>query len=520
MYSRAPIAAFFAGLVLAVPSFAQQRPVAPPLSATQESYAKARAVLDAALKAHTTGKPGLGFNSFSMKFSGTEAHRHQSPRPDGPPLTTPYSGQLGGDISRGWHLFERVAFASDMNRVGNRWIIKGNEVINVDFVRETHSSQSFPPGAIQTLMRRIPQSLLREAAGRGATLRLQAEAEVDGKKCNVITFSTATGGAINLFFDTGTNLLARWEVLGSDVFFGDVTTETIIKGYSTIGGLPLPTGQVIRVGGVIIQDVDYSAWNVGPLPDSFYDVPANIKPAPSVAQPAANPAGRTGPSIVELGQGLYAIEGLGGYRVLFQEFGDFVMTFEAPLNDDTTQTVLRLVRGKIPNKPVRYVALTHHHEDHAGGFRAYIAEKIGVITTPQNVPFFRNSFAARFTIAPDLLYRNRHSQMSHLLDAITDGRDTISNGGVTVELIDIGPGPHAEEMLVFWFPAQRILFQGDLWGLEPDGSVRPARNSELHFADWVAKSGLPIERIFGVHGPAGTPAQLQEAARLRRATGN
>lgn len=275
-----------------------------------------------------------------------------------------------------------------------------------------------------------------------------------------------------------------------------------------------------RLGGQLTQDVDYSDWRLdAAMPESMFETPRGVRPAvvSASASPSAGARSTDQPSVRELGGGLFSVEGIAGYRVLFQEFQNFVVIFEAPQNDDFSLRILSLVREKIPAKPVRYVALTHHHSDHAGGFRTYVAEKIVVITTPGNVPYFLDSYRSRYTIAPDTLTRNRHPELSHHLDAVQGGRDTITNGDATVELIDIGPSPHADEMLVFWFPRQRVLFQGDLWNREADGTTRPANDTTMHFAQWLQKSGLPVEQIIGVHGPFGTPAELQEAVRLRKA---
>ena len=38
--------------------------------------------------------------------------------------------------------------------------------------------------------------------------------------------------------------------------------------------------------------------------------------------------------------------------------------------------MLDAVRRTVPGKPVRYVAFSHHHDDHGGGLRPYIAEGI------------------------------------------------------------------------------------------------------------------------------------------------
>jgi glyoxylase-like metal-dependent hydrolase (beta-lactamase superfamily II) len=53
---------------------------------------------------------------------------------------------------------------------------------------------------------------------------------------------------------------------------------------------------------------------------------------------------------------------------------DHLVVFDAPIGDGHSATVLGLLRAKYPNKPVKFLVLTHHHMDHAGGLRAYAAQ--------------------------------------------------------------------------------------------------------------------------------------------------
>lgn len=518
LQTRNHLIAAFATTVLVLAASAQQPAPAPKLGPTQESYARARAVLDAAIKAHTAELGLGGIKTLSVKMSGGLFHRHQSPKAAGDPIPTPFTAELIADFERNWTVWERSGSFPGGIGFSNRWIFKGSEGMNVDLVRKTQASQGNPVAFAENQKRRFPHTMLGLAHNRAATLRWLGESEADGQKRRAISFATATGGVFNLFFDATTNLLMSWEAMQSDPLLGDVVAATTLKGYVTVNGLPMPTGQTTKLGGVLTQDVDYADWRLNtPLTASTFELPAGLRAAtvsPSAA-PSAGPSVSAGPSIQEIGSGLYSIEGFPGYRVFFQEFRDFLMVFEAPQNDDFTQTILRMVREKIPNKPIRYTAITHHHDDHAGGLRGYWANRTVVVTTPANLPFLRAIGSSRFTIQPDSLARLAKPAPS--ADAV-QGRAVFTDSNQTVELIDIGPSPHADEMLVFWFPKQRILFQGDLWNREGDGSTRPANDTTAHFAEWLQKSGLPVERIFGVHGPSGTPAELQQAVQMRSGT--
>ena len=505
----------------------QQQQPAPKPGPTEESYRKARAVLAEALRAHF-GEAGIAsVKTLAVKIRGGQFHRQQSPKADDNPISTPFQAELISDFERSWTVWERTGSFPGGIEFSNRWLIKGNEGTNADLLRKTTAPLPNAAAFAENQNRRHPYYWLRLADSRAASLRWLGETDVEGAKYNNVAVTTATGGQFNLFFDAGSKLLMRIESLQSDPMRGDVVAETIIKGYAPVNGMPLPIGQVTKLGRVRTQDVDYSDWRVNAALDAaLFEAPAGLRPAvqSASASPSAGARAAEPPSVRDLSGGLYSVEGIAGYRVLFMEFSDHVMVFEAPVNDATAQIVKRLVKEKVPAKPIRYVAVTHHHDDHAGSLRSFLADCVVVITTPGNQNALRAALAAPFTIAPDELARKQQAGQWRcpppLSDYLAERSATFTDGTRRVELHNIGPSPHADEMLVAWFPAQKILYQGDLWNREADGTTRPANDTTLHFAEWVAKSGLPVERIIGVHGPEGTPAQLQEAVRLRRAAGN
>ncbi len=77
----------------------------------------------------------------------------------------------------------------------------------------------------------------------------------------------------------------------------------------------------------------------------------------------------------------------------------------------------------------------------------------------------------------------------------------LTDGTRTVELINAGANPHPEEALVVWLPAERILFQGDLFYYdgEPGFPQRDRLITMAHFGRWLERTGLRPERIYGTH---------------------
>lgn len=95
---------------------------------------------------------------------------------------------------------------------------------------------------------------------------------------------------------------------------------------------------------------------------------------------------------------------------------------------------------------------------------------------------------------------------------IENGKRVFSDGKQTVELIDIGPHPHAKEMVIAWLPKQRIVFQGDLFGLpNNDAPPGPPQESTLAFARALERHKLAAKRIAAVHGRTATIEQFRRA---------
>jgi flavorubredoxin len=135
------------------------------------------------------------------------------------------------------------------------------------------------------------------------------------------------------------------------------------------------------------------------------------------------------------------------------------------------------------------------------------------VTTPGNIAYFEKMARATRTIDPDALTRNPRKPS---IEAVQNKKRVFTDGNHTVEVYDIGPSPHAKEMLVVYLPQEKIIFQGDLLIL-PDGStVNPANETTVHFAEWLSKSGLAVDKIVGVHGRMGTTADLRRALELKQ----
>jgi glyoxylase-like metal-dependent hydrolase (beta-lactamase superfamily II) len=95
---------------------------------------------------------------------------------------------------------------------------------------------------------------------------------------------------------------------------------------------------------------------------------------------------------------------------------------------------------------------------------------------------------------------------------LEDGRRVIEDGTRRLELIDVGPNPHARQMVVAWLPAEKVVFQGDLFFVPNNGApFGPPQPSTASFVRKLRELNLPVEKIAAVHGDTATVAQFREA---------
>jgi glyoxylase-like metal-dependent hydrolase (beta-lactamase superfamily II) len=151
---------------------------------------------------------------------------------------------------------------------------------------------------------------------------------------------------------------------------------------------------------------------------------------------------------------------------------------------------------------------THHHDDHAGGLRAFVASGAIVITTRGNARIFRRMAAAPYTIQPD----EQAVQQKPVQFLFVEGKLVLEGGGTRVEIIDLGPSPHANEMLIGYVPASKFVFQGDLFNTGVGDPTTWGNLTTVHFAEWLSKSGLAVDSVGGTHSAVRTRAELDGAA--------
>ena len=159
--------------------------------------------------------------------------------------------------------------------------------------------------------------------------------------------------------------------------------------------------------------------------------------------------------------------GGGSHNSLAVEFKDYVTVIEGPLNQQRSNAVIAEVKKTFPNKPIRYLVNTHHHFDHLGGVRTYVAEGATVITDARNRNFYNRVVLAPQprSLQPDRLSTRPFAPTGPGELAVQGFTDqyTISDGNETIELYHVDGLNHSDNMLVAYLPKEKILVNADLY---------------------------------------------------------
>lgn len=467
-------------------------------SFTVDSFNKAKAALDRSVTAYG-GKDALNsIANVSIKLTGDSVHRNQSRRP-GDFDRTPYNAELVLDLknSRATQV-QKGHYPGGFNwHTG--WVADAGNRISFDLIRKTSNPiVPLPPAVFRGTTRWLPQIVLLHALERTETLRYLGKADYDKRPHEVIDYVTNDGNRFALYIDQETGLLSKFETFITDSFAGDSVAETRFTGQRKVGNHIVPARRVTAINGDITNDFAFSdvAFNVELRPETF-QVPQGMR---AITFPTPTP-------VTKHAEKIYTTSA-GGYNVLFVDFNDHIFVMETPGNERVSLQAIGQIKKTIPGKPIRYVAVTHHHDDHAGGIRTYMAEGATLIVLPGEEAFFKKVSGGRFSAASDSLSRNPREPK---FEPIQSGKRVLTDGTTTVELYDIGKGPHAEEMLVAYFPDHKMIYQGDLLNRPATGDYAIANDTSAHFLNWIDSKKLAVEVTIPVHGPPTTIADFRKA---------
>ena len=308
---------------------------------------------------------------------------------------------------------------------------------------------------------------------------------------------------VNLFFGRSTGLPMTSEIVADDPVLGDRRTTTWYGRWQDAGGLSLPRQIDVEVNGRLQSQTVLTSVVLNPeLDPASFAVPDSM--AARAPQPAAAPA-PISVLLVNLGPGVWRAEG-GSHHSLVVEQGNTLLVIEGPQSSARTSAVLDTLKSRFPSKPVYGVVMTHHHHDHSGGIRAYMARGVRVIAHQRNARFVAGIAVAAKTVVPDRLSRSPGAPpMVPVQDSLVLG-----TGAEKVVLYPLASS-HAGGLLAAWVPGAGVVFTSDV--VSPAASAQPPRQGSAELVAFAKAVGITPARYAAGHGVVIDWSVLEAAAR-------
>jgi glyoxylase-like metal-dependent hydrolase (beta-lactamase superfamily II) len=293
------------------------------------------------------------------------------------------------------------------------------------------------------------------------------------------------------------NMVTKIETKRADPVLGDADMVATFSDYKDFSGVKFPAKIVVSEGGFPTWELNVN--NVTP------NGPVDL-PVPDPVKAATLPPVQT--LTTKLGDGLWFISG-GSHHSVVVEFKDYIAVVEAPLSEERSMAVLAEAKKLVPGKPVKYVLTTHHHFDHTGGLRTYVAEGATVVTHQSNVAYFEKTLAAPATVSPDMQAKSpKMPQIQGVSDkyVMTDGKQTI-------EVYPTDGDTHTGEYTLIYLPKQRVLVEADAFSPGPVDAPAPATPppNAVKLNSEIQRLKLNVATIAPIHGRGPVPlAELKK----------
>jgi hypothetical protein len=327
--------------------------------------------------------------------------------------------------------------------------------------------------------------VLKLASQRLSGLRHEGMATFEGRRVARISFTLDKNTRVTLAIDAETNRVAGLEWLAPDPLVGVDTSRWIYSGTLAADGLVLPQRASVIRRGIRILDIRLVAARLG---DS-----AQLSDADFALDPAYKEAPTPALAIAEVRPGLWEVAnaGQGFYRVQFVELADRLVAYDAPVSAAESAAIIRKLREKVPNKPISHVVLSHFHNDHVGGVKAFAEAGATIVTTADAQAVVRRiaEVQARTTSVVD-------APAPALKFASVEGSLELGDATRKVTVFETRGDPHVDRLLVLVDGASKAVMAADAYS-----DLMPFNATFDWLAQWIRANQPASALMLGAHHP-------------------
>ena len=405
--------------------------------------------------------------------------------------------------------------------------VQFDEIVTPKYGFVTDEKSSRPMSGVRVaaqlreLKRIAPNLLIRMLDNPGSTSFEGGVRTADGIQPGVNFKDGAT--TFTVIFNKKTQLPAIVRTQDDDSVRGTANFEVRFDDWKPVAGVLVPHQLTYTLSDTALARVKYTRVDVNPAIDAAQfaapdEIKASLKPPATGNVPyqwvirrlalgvfldsdkVFVPEGGS-LKLVELAPNIQHVVG-GTHNNLIVNLRDGVVVFDAPINDQQSRWVMNAAREKY-GKPVKQLVLTHHHSDHTGGVRSYMAEGAALLVPEPDKKYFVKVALAEHIVADELQNKKTSVDITEI-----KSETTLKDGATEIRLIRI-PNHHADGMLIAHIMPANIVYVTDLYS--PGFDARKT-NGLLSFNDALRRLGIKNATIAGGHGGSGPQSRLEEIA--------
>src|SRR6058998_931969 len=398
------------------------------------------------------------------------------------------------------------------------------------YVTDEKSSQAMSGIRVATHQRELERAspwLLVKAMDEPGKVRAAGSQRLGQQSLPAVSYVDGPT-TFTILFDPKTHLPTAVRTRDDDNINGDSNFDLVLTDWKAVGRAQVAHSLSYRINDVEVAKLTYREVSANP------SIAADTFAAPDAVKAAAKPpatgnvpyqwvlrrlfltrftdsdnvifANGAGLKLVELTPNVQHVEG-GNANNLIVAMKDHLVIFDAPYGERQSRWVIDAAKAKYPGKPIRYLVLTHHHMDHTGGMRTYVAEGAKVIVPTPDKAYFEKDVKAPRTIVPDDLQKKPRS--TEIIE-VSDQR-TLKDDSAEIRLYNI-KNPHVQGYLLTHVVTGNILYVTDL--ISPRGPIDRSEGTAA-VGEALRKYGITGATIAGGHGTLAKQADIGPALAAR-----
>ena len=384
---------------------------------------------------------------------------------------------------------------------------------------------------LRELERASPRLLLKAMENSGDVSAVEDQ-KLGDRTLPAVSYNDG-GTNFIILFDPMTKLPAAIRTRDDDNVFGDSNYDLVLDNWMAVGSAQVAHSLSYRINDIEVARLNYASATPGAVAEDAFAVPEEVKSAAKAPATANVPYqwvlrrlfltrfldsdGIIYPDggelkLVELAPNVQHVQG-GTANNLIVAMKDFLVVFDAPYGEVQSRWVIDAAKAKYPGKPIKYLVLTHHHMDHTGGMRTYVAEGAIIVVPSPAKEYFDKVIAASHTVVPDELQK---APKTPVVYGVFENM-TIRDETMDLRLYEIQSGPetdpragssHADGMLLGHLVNEKLVYVTDL--ISPRGA--PIPRSEATIAVAGAMEEFEVEKDITFVGGHGTTVKYADIA--------